>query len=293
MKEKEKGTSTRKSRKNKDFILLSEKDLKHTRLIDDIIFKIVIEKRKEVGEEILRIALGKDLSLEESSSQKNIASLAGKSIILDYFAKEEDGALYNLEIQTRRTKDLIERTLTYFSILITSMAEKGKLYHSVLGVNVIFLCNFDPFRKGKPIYTVLHLENKGKTFRIIFLNAKYKGEDEFGRLYADMLKTDYNTIKNPVIREAMTEVITPMIEGRKLTMSGITERYYNYGFKDGERRGLKDGKEIGKEIGAKQSKVEFARSLLSTGEFSAERVAELIGLPLKEVKAIESELKEA
>lgn len=181
MKEKEKGTSTRKSRKNKDFILLSEKDLKHTRLIDDIIFKIVIEKRKEVGEEILRIALGKDLSLEESSSQKNIASLAGKSIILDYFAKEEDGALYNLEIQTRRTKDLIERTLTYFSILITSMAEKGKLYHSVLGVNVIFLCNFDPFRKGKPIYTVLHLESKGKTFRIIFLNAKYKGEDEFGK----------------------------------------------------------------------------------------------------------------
>ena len=72
-------------------------------------------------------------------------------------------------------------------------------------------------------------------------------------------------------------------------MCGITERYYNYGFKDGERRGLK----IGKEIGAKQKEIENARSLLSTGEFSAERVAELIGLPLKEVKAIESELKEA
>ena len=72
-------------------------------------------------------------------------------------------------------------------------------------------------------------------------------------------------------------------------MSGITERYYNYGFKDGERRGLK----IGKEIGAKQCEVESARSLLLTGEFPAERVAELIGLPLKEVKAIESELRGA
>ena len=80
-------------------------------------------------------------------------------------------------------------------------------------------------------------------------------------------------------------------------MSGITERYYNYGYKDGEKRGLKTGietgKEIGKEIGAKQSKVENAKSLLLTGEFSAERVAELVGLPLKEVKAIESELKAA
>ena len=76
-------------------------------------------------------------------------------------------------------------------------------------------------------------------------------------------------------------------------MSGITERYYNYGFKDGEKHGLKTGIEIGKEIGAKQCEVEFARSLLSTGKFSAERVAELIGLPLKEVKAIESELKAA
>ena len=76
-------------------------------------------------------------------------------------------------------------------------------------------------------------------------------------------------------------------------MCGITERYYNYGFKDGEKHGLKTGIEIGKEIGAKQCEVESARSLLLTGEFSAERVAELIGLPLKEVKAIESELKAA
>ncbi|MBQ4254425.1 MAG: hypothetical protein II721_00295 [Bacilli bacterium] len=78
-------------------------------------------------------------------------------------------------------------------------------------------------------------------------------------------------------------------------MCGITERYYNYGFKDGEKHGLKTGieigKEIGKEIGAKQCEVESARSLLLTGEFSAERVAELVGLPLNEVKAIESELK--
>ena len=64
-------------------------------------------------------------------------------------------------------------------------------------------------------------------------------------------------------------------------MCGITERYYNYGFKDGLK------------TGAKQSMVESARSLLLTGEFSAKRVAELVGLPLKEVKAIESELKAA
>ena len=64
-------------------------------------------------------------------------------------------------------------------------------------------------------------------------------------------------------------------------MSEITERYYNYGYKDGLK------------AGAKQSQVEFARSLLSTGKFSAEKVAELVGLPLKEVKAIESELKAA
>ena len=72
-------------------------------------------------------------------------------------------------------------------------------------------------------------------------------------------------------------------------MCEITERYYNYGFKDGERDGLK----AGKESGAKQSQVKVARSLLLTGELSAERVAELIRLPLKEVKAIESELKAA
>ena len=157
--------------------------------------------------------------------------------------------------------------------------DKGEDYDYGSNAYVFFLCAFDPYREGKPYYDVLFAKKKGKKgsiekeWRVTLFNLTYKGDHPLSNLYLDLLETDYNRIRNPVIRKALAEVIEPEIKRRNIKMSEFTERVYKQGKVDG----------------AHETAVSGAVALILEGD-SPEKISRCLGLPLEEVEAIAKDL---
>lgn len=106
-----------------------------------------------------------------------------KSIRLDVYVADDEGTVYNIEIQTTRKKNLPKRLRYYGDLIDLNTIDKGEDYSHLKKSFVIFICTFDPFGEDRYIYTFenccledtnIHL-NDGTTK--IVLNTEGKAGD--------------------------------------------------------------------------------------------------------------------
>ena len=120
---------------------------------NDFIFSKVM-RDKEICKETLEILLDKKVGeIEYIDNQKAIdIKYDSKSIRLDVYVEDEQ-RYYNIEMQVANKKDLVKRSRYYQSMIDLNAIEKGKLYNELKESIVIFICKFDPFKKGLSRYT--------------------------------------------------------------------------------------------------------------------------------------------
>ncbi len=78
---------------------------------------------------------------------------ASHGVRLDLYAQDEEGRLYNVEIQTSPKTKLPKRMRYYQSIIDISILSPGIDYDRLEMSCVIFICNYDPYDRGRYIYT--------------------------------------------------------------------------------------------------------------------------------------------
>lgn len=123
-------------------------------LMDDDFFAVVMQDKKAF-EVMLRILTQRnDLIVKEVRTQYNIRNLVGHSVILDGFAEDSQGKLYNVEVQVENNDYHPKRIRYYQSNIDMSMFEKGKKYSELLDLYLIFISEFDMFRKNQSHYEV-------------------------------------------------------------------------------------------------------------------------------------------
>ena len=76
-----------------------------------------------------------------------------KGIRLDVYAKDEKNSRYNIEMQVLPGEGLEKRTRYYHSQIDMELLLQGESYAGLPDSYVIFICDFDPFGKGKYRYT--------------------------------------------------------------------------------------------------------------------------------------------
>ena len=151
---------------------------------DQCVFPIVMQEADLCRQLLERIFPGRkirDLHLHGDFSrvtpEKVLAiSATGKGIRLDVLFEDSD-ASYDIEMQLRRYDELPKRTRYYHSMMDASSLKRGDDFNKLKPQYVIFICNFDPFGEGEPIYdfqmifskTGLCLDEKTYT---IFINTK-------------------------------------------------------------------------------------------------------------------------
>ena len=130
------------------------KTLKELNLEDDFLFaKVMSDKNicKELLEKILEIEIEKVEMVEE---QKTIdLLLESKGIRLDVYVKDETNAIYNVEMQRGKHKNLPKRLRYYQGSIDLDLISKGEDYRKLAKSYVIFICTFDLFNKGLHKYT--------------------------------------------------------------------------------------------------------------------------------------------
>ena len=184
----EKQEKTESTQQNIDFTTSSEsfRPLQDLNLIDDYMFDIAtmdLETCKSIIELSLNIRIQE---IRWQQSQKVIHNLPGKrGIRLDFYVRDINGTVFNVEMQKRNGGNLPKRTRYYSALLDAPLLKKGeKQFDQLPETYIIVICGFDLFKKGKYRYRFryhcdeepdLILQN-GLT--VVFLNTKGRNDVE-------------------------------------------------------------------------------------------------------------------
>ncbi len=130
-------------------------------LIDDRFFQKVAEDR-EACEELLQVLLDKpDLKIVENQAQRHLRNVDARSVILDVLCQDENGRLFNIEVQKDdkkrhcpKAEEYQKRVRFNLANMDTLFAEKGLHYHQLPDIYSIFISELDPFQQDCTTYHV-------------------------------------------------------------------------------------------------------------------------------------------
>lgn len=180
-----------------------------------------------------------------------------KGIRLDVYVGDENNTRYDIEMQVAE-QSLGKRTRYYHSQMDMDLLESGHEYEELPKAYVIFVCNFDPFNKGKYCYT---FENRcvddvslgmGDESISIFLSTAGKDSENISeelRAFLEFVKEDNpenNTKTEDVYVKELQESIRSVKENRKLERSFMT-------WNDVRTEARKQGREEGRIEGKRES----------------------------------------
>ena len=247
---------------------------------------------KQLLERVLHIQVKTIRYMETEKTMK--AQLNSKNTRLDVYVEDKDGNVADIEMQTTDTKSVINyderdektiirelplRTRYYQNIIGTNMLRKGMHYRELKKAYVIFICTFDPFGAGLPVYhfTYRCKENgnlqMGDLTENIFLNVKAADKTEDEELAAFL---------RYVNGQSATTSFTRMLDKEATRIKNNDDWRLKAMTLDME---IKDMKKREREKGKQERSLEIAKAMLADG-MEISKVAKLTNLSVKEVAAL-------
>ena len=120
--------------------MAEKKTLDELTLMDDYMFAAVMQDTKFLKpllEHILRVKISKIEFTEPQRTEKE--GYNSKGVRLDLYVIDEDGVIYNVEIQTSNKRNLPKRMRYYQSIVDISILNPGDEYTELRKSFIIFI----------------------------------------------------------------------------------------------------------------------------------------------------------
>lgn len=162
------------------------KNYEDLRFTDDFMFCKVLTNNLPLCAKVISLILGirvKEVKLAESQKVIEVAA-DGRGIRLDVYVEDEDGSVFDLEMQTVKKDDIPKRMRYYQGMIDMNLIKRGALFSSLKKSCVVFICLDDAvFGKGLPVYTFENSCNElpglklGDETRKVLVNAKSKDKD--------------------------------------------------------------------------------------------------------------------
>ena len=175
--------------------------LKNLTIKNNFMFAAVMSD-EENCKGFLERALSMKVDHVEISTEKNIVYHPEyKGVRLDVYAKDENNTRYNIEMQVLKQPALGRRSRYYQSQMDMELLLKGCEYAELPDSYVIFLCDFDPFGKGKYRYTFWTAceETEKASLKdgrcIMFLNTRGENAEEVPKELVSFLKFVHADLK--------------------------------------------------------------------------------------------------
>ncbi len=172
--------------------------LKSLRYMDDDFMTVCLADNFEGVELILRIVLGReDIKIKSVRTQEPLKNLQGRSAILDIHAVDSTKKEFDIEIQRKDAGAGAKRARHNSSLLDAHILKPGDDMEDIPDSYVIFITENDVMGKNQAIYHIQRYveTNEGKELfgdgsHIIYVNGKYRGNDEVGKLMHDFSCTN-------------------------------------------------------------------------------------------------------
>lgn len=251
--------------------------LKSLRYMDDDFMTVCLADNFEGVKLILRIVLGrKDIKIKSVRIQESLKNLQGRSAILDVHAIDSTDKEFDVEIQRKDAGAGAKRARHNSSLLDAHILKSGDDTEDIPDSYVIFITENDVMKGNQPIYPVERYvtigENKvlfGDGSHIIYVNGKYRGNDEIGKLMHDFSCTNPDDMHY----EALAEKARYFKQNEKgvAAMCKIMEDMRNEAARENSR--------------------ETAKRMIKMGKLSLDEIALYVpSLPLDELRELEAEV---
>ena len=269
-------------------------------ITDDFMFCKVMSDPdicKELLEILLHIKIDRLVFQEPQKSFKLTSESRG--IRLDVYVKDSN-RVFDIELQTTNERNLELRTRYYQGVMDISELEKGEFFSNMKESYIIFICMFDPFGAGMPIYTVKQTfaENEklifdDKTHKIFYNVKAFEkiANDVETKAFLEYLCKHQptskftDTLERAVYRNRNNQNWRKDYMTLAYDLSLAAEKAFENGFSAGEERGRNEGISIGLSQGAREAKIETAKKFLAMG-LSVEQVATGTGLSPEEIEKL-------
>jgi len=255
-----------------------EKDMKRLqrlRPMDDDFMRCIFKNNLPLAQKVLRIILDKpDLKLVKLETQADMKRLLGaRSICLDALGEDDNGKMYDLEIQRDDKGADPHRARYHSSVMDVENLDASEAVDTLPDTYVIFITENDIYDEGLPVYPIERMNVLiDKPFadgeHILYVNGAYRGDDAIGKLMHDFSCAD----PDEMIDKDMAEVTRYYKESEK----GVSNMCKIFDEIRGE----------GREEGRKEGRIDIALELIALGEDSYEKIAKVTKLSLEEVKQL-------
>ena len=233
-------------------------------LMDDYMFaQVMRDKRhlKPLLEYILKVRIAKIDFIEPQKTEKE--GYTAKGVRLDLYVTDEDGIIYNVEVQTSDKKNLPRRMRYYQSTIDISILKQGVDYKELKASYVFFICNYDEFERGRYIYTFENTCREEPDVRFgddaykVVVNTKgYRGE------ISEELKEAIRYLDDGSVTGAYSRELDDAVKAVKASEERRLE-YMLLVTRDNEMRA--EGREEGLKEGREEGRAEAAKGMYETG----------------------------
>ncbi len=262
---------------------------------DDYLFKRIMTE-KDICLRFVQIILGikiKDIAyIKTEEVVKELYD--SKGIRLDVYLKDEDGIVYNIEMQmTSLGEEEFAKRFRYYEAMIDSYLLKvGHDYKDLNKLFIVFICPFTIFDSERSIYTFKNFCEEDKSIQLkddvtkIFITTKCKNKEnlseDFQALlkYIDGIKTENSFVNQ--IEDKINQI-------KKDEKERGAYMQYDLHLRDIEKEARAEGEKIGRaegeKIGMANAFLEMAKRMLKDG-FPIEKIMQITNLSLADIKAI-------
>ena len=248
--------------------------IKRFRLIDDTFFSACFDNNEEDVEYILRIILEKpNLRVLKVQTQKSVENMYGRSVRFDVFATDDEGKLYNIEVQ-RADSGAVPARARFNSVMLDYHRLKKKAkFNELPETFVIFITEHDVLKDGEQIYhvdRVVRETNKpfGDGTHIIYVNGSYKddSDSELGNLIHDFFCAEPSEMKHKQLAERVS-----FLKGNKREVRKMCKL-------------MEDLQNEARDEGKKETLLDNIRSLMETMNLTAQQAMNALKIPADKQK---------
>ena len=258
--------------------------LRGFRLLDDDFLTKCFEGDPKYIQLVLQIVLEMpDLVLSDVRTQVFVENLLNRSVRLDILATDSTGRKINVEIQ-RADKGAGRKRARYNSSMMdANLLRKGEDFDKLPETYVVFITEHDVLGDGQSLYKIeRYISGSSKKFEngshILYVNGEYRDETPIGRLMHDFSCTNPENMYYDELAERV-RFFKESKEGVAI-MCKAMEDMRNESIKAGIKEGRKEGR--------KEEKKQTVLRMLELGKYALEEVATISGLPLDEVKKLQT-----
>lgn len=238
---------------------MKEKRYEELSITDDFLFCKILSSNPKLCKQLLELILGEEIrELVCQNNQESIKmTLDAKGIRLDIYAIGEDGTVYNIEMQTTSNRNLPKRSRYYQGMIDLNLLECGADYNELRRSYIIFICTFDFFGRGIPVYTFENTCKEipklmlGDESTKIFLNPhgdlSNQTEEMKGFLKLIAGKTGDGEFAKALETEVKRAVENKEWEVEYMTLMQRDREKFQDGLEQGLEQGLQQGLQQGQE----------------------------------------------